>query len=207
MNSETTHRNPITLLFNPFVYIAGGEALGLGLGAILLASLLGALSNTHFDGVLDTHTGAHVPLWFFLAEGLVDWLCLAVVLLAAGKLVSNTAFRAVDVLGTEALARWPTLFTSLIALPPGFQRFANYLAQQFLKPGQSAQPNPADAVVFGLGMVVMIIALCWMIYLMYKAYSISCNVKGAKAVATFIPGLILAEVLSKFALYGLWKLI
>ena len=38
---------------------------------------------------------------------------------------------------------------------------------------------------------------------MYKSYSISCNVKGGKAVGTFIGGIILAEVLSKLALYWL----
>ena len=206
MNSETTHRHPITLLFKPFVYIAGGQALGLGVAAILLASLLGSLSNTHFDGVLDTHTGAHVPLWFFLTEGLLDWFCMAVVLLAAGRLVSSTAFRAIDVVGTQALARWPTIFISLVTLPPGFRRFANYLVEQFLKPEKGGQFNPADAIVFGIGTLVMIVVVCWMVYLMYKAYSISCNVKGPKAVCTFIPGLILAEILSKFGIYGLLKL-
>ena len=207
MNSEGIHRKPVTLLFNPFVYIAGGKALGLGLAAILVASLLGSLSNTHFDGVLDTHMGAHAPLWFFLAEGLVDWLSLAVVLLAAGKLISRTAFRAVDVIGTQALARWPTLLVSLVTLPPGVQRFTNDLVQQFLKPGQGGHFNPADAVVFGIAVVVMIPALCWMIYLMYKAYSVSCNVKGAKGIGTFIAGLILAEAVSKFAIYGLFRLV
>jgi hypothetical protein len=102
-----TDKKPVTLLFNPFFYFAGSKALCLGLAAILLAGLLGALGNTHFDGVLDTHTGAHAPLWFFLVEGIVDWLCMAVVLLAFGKVASKTSFRALDVLGTQALARWP----------------------------------------------------------------------------------------------------
>jgi len=99
------NRKLTTTLFNPFVYIAGAQALGLGLGAILLAGLIGSLSNTHFDGVLDTHTGLHVPLWVFLAEGLADWLCLSLVLLIFGKIISNTAFRTIDLLGTQALAR------------------------------------------------------------------------------------------------------
>ena len=80
----TTEKKPLTLLFNPFFYVAGGKALGIGLAAILLAGLVGALGNTHFDGVLDTHTGAHAPLWFFLAEGIIDWLCLGAVLLVFG---------------------------------------------------------------------------------------------------------------------------
>ena len=188
----------ITLLFNPYYYIAGLQALGLGLGAILLAGLVGSWGNTHFDGVLDTHTGAAAPLWFFLAEGVVDWLCLSLVLWVCGKIISQSAFRAVDLLGTQALARWPTLFISLIALPKAFQRFGNELVEQ-LKQG-NLQFNTAHAVIF-LGIALaMIPFLCWMVALMYKSFSVSCNVKGGKAIGTFVAGLLVAEVLSKLCL-------
>ena len=49
--------------------------------------------------------------------------------------------------------------------------------------------------------------LCWTVVLMYKAYSVSCNIKGAKAIVSFIIGLIIAEVLSKVALSGVLKLL
>jgi hypothetical protein len=45
------------ILFHPFVRIAGGTALLLGLVAITLAGLIGAGQGLHFDGVLDTHAG------------------------------------------------------------------------------------------------------------------------------------------------------
>ena len=203
----TNERKPATLFFNPFVYVAGAKALFLGLATMLLTGLIGAWSNTHFDGVLDTHTGAHVPLWFFLAEGMVDWLCLAVVLLVAGAIVSKTAFRIIDVLGTQALARWPAIFISLVTLPKGFQRFTQYLTEQFLKPGAKVEFSAVDAAAFCVAVMAMIPLVCWMVFLMYKAYSVSCNVKGGKAIGTFIAGLILAEILSKVAIYSLLKLI
>jgi len=199
-------RKAITLFFNPFVYIAGTKALFIGLGGLLLAGLVGSLCNTHFDGVLDTHTGAHVALWGFLSEGIIDWLCLAAVLLFCGMLVSKTAFRIIDVVGTQALARWPTIFISLATLPKGYQRFTSYLIESFLKPGAKAGFNAADAVIFCAVVIVMIPLIIWMVFLMYKAYSVSCNVKGGKAVGTFIAGLIVAEILSKLALYWLLKL-
>ena len=130
---------PLTLLFNPFVYIAGAKALLLGLGAIVVAGLIGAVGHTHFDGVLDVHSGASAPLWFFLAEGIIDWLCLALVLLAIGKIASRTAFRTLDVLGTD-LPRWPTVFISLIRLLLVFVRFGNYLMERILKPGANVEP-------------------------------------------------------------------
>jgi len=49
----------------------------------------------------------------------------------------------------------------------------------------------------------MIVLLCWMVALMYKSYSVSCNVRGGKAIGTFIAGLLLAEILSKIAVYRL----
>jgi hypothetical protein len=193
-----TQNKSITLLFNPFFYIAGVKALGLGLAAIFLAGLVGSWGHTHFDGVLDTHVGASAPLWFFLAEGIIDWLCLGVVLWVCGKIISSSAFRAVDLLGTQALARWPAFIISVIALPKAFQRFGRELLEQ-LKQGKF-QVNTADAVIF-LGIVIaMIPFLCWMVALMYKSFSVSCNVKGGKAIGMFIAGLVVAEILSKLCL-------
>jgi hypothetical protein len=195
-----TDKKPVTLLFNPFFYFAGSKALCLGLAAILLAGLLGALGNTHFDGVLDTHTGAHAPLWFFLVEGIVDWLCMAVVLLALGKVASKTSFRALDVLGTQALARWPTILVGLLMLPGAVRRFGAQLVQLLGSSGARPAFNVADAAVFCLVVMATIPLVCWMVYLMYKSYSVSCNVKGGKAIGTFIAGLIAAEVLSKLCI-------
>lgn len=195
-------RNPTMLLFNPSVYIAGVKALLLGLAAILAASLIGTLNNTHFDGVLDTHVGAKFPVWFFLAEGIADWLCLAIVLLIAGRIISKTSFRTIDLLGTQALARWPTIFVALAMLPTGVQRFINSLVEQIMK-GKTPQFSPTDAVLFAAAMGILLLSIVWMVALMYKSFSVSCNVSGGKAIGTFIVGLFLAEVLSKLVVYGM----
>lgn len=192
----STQKKSVILLFNPSVNIAGASALGLGLIAILLAGLIGSLGNIHFDGVLDTHMGASAPLWFFLVEGILDWLCLSLVLLVLGRIISRTAFRTVDVLGTQALARWPTIIMSLILLPKAFQRFANDLVAQ-LRAGATPKINPTDALIFLVVLVALLVLVCWMVALMYKAFSVSCNAKGAKAIGTFIVGLLLAETISK----------
>jgi hypothetical protein len=192
-----------TLLFNPFVYIAGAPALGYGVAVIVVAGLLGFTSHTHFDGVLDMHSGSPAPFAFFMAEGFIDWLCLALVLLALGKLISKTAFRIIDVLGTQALARWPTILMVLITLPPAFQRYNHVLLEQVKQNPLQLPPLTPDAVYFFASAFLMLPLLVWMIVLMYNAYSVSCNVGGAKAVLTFITGLLLAEILSKLAIYAL----
>lgn len=199
------------ILFHPFVRTAGGNALLLGLAAITLAGIIGAGQGLHFDGVLDTHAGKRGPWWLFVAEGLIDWLSLAVLLLIAGRIISKTAFRSIDLLGTQALARWPSVLTALACLAPGFHRFSEALMKSIigLKPGQVPQLPPAgpDAVVFGLVTLFMLACTVWMVALMWRSFSHCCNVHGSKAVATFVISLLLAEVLSKVLIGQLFRLL
>ncbi len=190
-------------LFNPFQFIAGGSALLIGLAITLITAYLGSLSNTHFDGVLDLHIGKAAPLWFFLTEVLIDWLCISVVLLIAGFIVSHSSFRIIDVFSTQALARAPYLFAAIAVMPKGFVRFAEYLASKAMQQAPTSTIQNSDALFFVLGTVVVILMLVWMVTLMYRAYSVSCNVKGGRAVGSFIAGLIIAEILSKTAIWQL----
>ncbi len=209
MTSPNTSR-VLQFLFQPFVRVAGAASLALGLAAILLAGLIGAGQGLHFDGVLDAHVGRKLPLWFSLAEGLIDWLSLALVLYVVGRLISRTAFRAVDLFGTQALARWPTVIVSLVCLAPGFHRFSNQLLKSVQK--MTADPTklalPAfgmDTVVFGFVTMLMLACTVWMVALMWKSFSYCCNVRGGKAVASFVIGLLIAEVLSKVGIVQLLK--
>lgn len=197
----------IVWLFNPFAYIAGGQALIAGLIGILAAGLLGSLGHVHFDGVLDMHIGAGAPLWFFIAEGFVDWLCLAILLLIAGLLLKGRSFRAIDVLGTQALARWPMLLSAAVGILPANQRVLAELMKMAQNPNHPLALPVADTVVFALAMIVSLVMIVWMVMLMYQAYTVSCNLKGAKAVVSFIVVLLIAETASKFALWPLYQAI
>ena len=67
MMTDTTNSNRLSQwLFNPFRFIAGFQALLIGLAIILLSGFIGSFGNTHFDGVLDVHKGLSAPVWFFL---------------------------------------------------------------------------------------------------------------------------------------------
>ena len=203
MNTPALQRPRISeLLFHPFVRVAGLQSLLLGLAGMALASGLGSLQGLHFDGVLDVHVGARLPWWVSLTEGLIDWLSLALLLFIAGKIVSSSRFRAVDLFGTQALARWPMVLVSLFCFAPGFHRYSNALTEALLamaaKPGKMLLPPlNADALVFGLALFVMIACTVWMVALMWKSFAHSCNARGGKAVAAFVISLLLAEVLSK----------
>ena len=200
-------------LFQPFVRIAGLESLLLGLAAVLLAGWVGSWSGVHFDGVLDVHVGTKAPpLWLFLAEGIIDWLTLGIILYAAGKLLSRTAFRAIDLFGTQALARWPMLLVSLACLTPAFQRFNAQLIEAITKMGVDPTKfaMPADgmgAAVFGAVTVLMLACVVWMVVLLWKSFSHCCNLRGGKHLAAFILCLLIAEVASKALIVHLFKLI
>jgi hypothetical protein len=185
--------------------VAGYKALLLGLSIILVSALAASFGNTHFDGVLDVHIGLEAPLWLFFAEGLINWVSLAVPLLLFGLIVSRSSFRLIDVLGTQALARWPYLVTALVMLPSGNRRFSEYLMSKFVQATPAVAINYADVFIFVLAAILAVLMIIWTVALMYRAYAVSCNIKGVKAVVTFIVSLIGAEALSKFAILLLLK--
>jgi hypothetical protein len=128
-----------------------------------------------------------------------------------GKLVSKTAFRTIDVFGTQALARWPSLFIALLTLAPGYQRFIRDLIPmitQLAHPGGTLELDKLigfNAAVFFTVALLMLPLVVWMVALMYQAYSLSFNIRGGKAIGTFIAGILLAEILSKIVLYSLYS--
>jgi hypothetical protein len=190
-------------VFNPFRFIAGFKALLLGLAIILISAFVGSFGNTHFDGVIDVHIGLKAPLWLFFAEGLIDWVCMVIPLFFFGLIVSRSSFRMIDVFGTQALARWPYLITSVVMLPDANQRVGAYLISKLIQTVPAAAIGSIDVLIFGFAMFVTVLMVIWMVALMYRAYAVSCNIKGEGAVITFIVSLTGAEVLSKFAILSL----
>lgn len=203
---KTADSNLCQWLFNPFRFIAGFQALLIGLVIILISGFVGSLSNTHFDGILDVHIGLKAPMQLFLAEGLIDWVCMVIPLFLFGLIVSRSAFRMIDVFGTQALARWPYLITSVVMLPDANQRVIAYIMSKLIQTAPAAAINSADVLIFGFAMIVTILMTIWMVALTYRAYAVSCNIKGAGAVVTFIVSLIGAEVLSKIAILSLVRI-
>jgi hypothetical protein len=206
LNSNQQNRTLTQWLFNPFQFVAGSSALLVGLVIMLASAYLGSLSNSHFDGVLDLHIGKAAPLWIFLAEVVVDWLCISITLLIAGFIVSRTSFRIVDVFGTQALARAPYLLSVLVLMPKGFIRFTKYLVSKLTQQAPMEAIKNTDVLFFAAGVIVAILMIVWMIALIYRAYTVSCNTKGGKAIGSFIAALIVAEILSKIAILTMLQL-
>jgi hypothetical protein len=194
----------VTALFNPSYYVAGGTALALGLVFILLTGFVGSFGNTHVNGVLDVNIGQPAALWVFFAEGLINWLAVAVLLYVAGRLLSRSRnVRLVDVFGTQALARAPMLLAMLASLIPAFQRAAASLHTGAPRPALTSLADNPDVIVRMAVLIFAVLMIVWMVALMYRAYASSCNLKGPRAVASFVVALIVGEIVSKFVIAAL----
>jgi hypothetical protein len=198
---DASRRSLSSFLLNPFRYLAGGPALIIGIAIILASGLIASFSHSHFNGVLDFHTWPDtvaVPVVIYLIEGIIDWIILALLLYMLGKALSSShTIRALDVFGTQALARAPVLLTALAALLPGYQRSIERLGPAALSGSWSLLTDyRSDLAVFIAAVCVCLTAIIWMVALMYRAFAVSCNLKGTRAVISFTVALIASEALS-----------
>jgi hypothetical protein len=185
-------------LFNPFYYIAGGKALMIGIVVMLITGIFANLGGSRFNGLLDFHLGLSAQPWWVNISGiLIFWLVFSSLLLISGKLVSKSRVRSIDVFGTQALARSPYLFASLVAFIPGIHRFAEKLR---LNPAALLQFSP-EMILFISVIIFIVLMAVWMVTLMYRAFSVSCNMVGKTAISVFITSLLVGEILSLVALH------
>jgi len=93
------------------------------------------------------------------------------------------------------LARWPLLLAALACIPPAVRQGNEKLVAETLA-GRFAMP-PAATVVAGLFALACVI---WMVSLMWKAFSVSCNQRGGRAAAIFVAALLAGEAATKLML-------
>lgn len=193
------------LLFNPFEKYAGPLSVIIASVILLLSALLAKLGKVHFDGVIDMHLGAETTFMYSLLEGLIDWLCMVLFIYLAALIFSPSSIRLVDVLGTQGMARFPFFITGIFSWLISTDKMEKFIQYKVLHQGEAVEISVLDGVAFALVSLITLACLIWMIYLMFKAYAVSCNMKGGKAVASFIVSLLFAEILSKALLYFLYK--
>lgn len=197
----------VNLLLNPFQVIAGFQALLIGIAGIVIASLIAFQAHCFFEGIIDALIVPKVtePWWIFTLQGLINWLVLAALIAVSGRLVAKSKYRLIDVFGTQALARLPYVLIAALCLLPSLTRYPEYMQAVYAK----TTPIPAvpayDIYLFIIGITIILSVVVWAVMLMYRAFSISCNAKGPKAVGYFIAITIIGEIITKL-LYGFYDL-
>ena len=177
-----------TWLFNPFHYLAGGKALAWGLACIVLTAWLGGAFDYRYTGMLSSPISHPTSIWLSITQGLTVWAVPSVLLFIGGRQLSRSQVRVIDVFGTQALARVPGLLMALIVVWP----FGDLL-ESFISPGTSHFAVAQYTALIAVGTVMMLL-LVWIVLLMYRAFSVSCNVTGGWAIAVFITSITLGEV-------------
>jgi len=178
-------KNKWKWIYNPFERIAGLPALMIGIVVMALTAIIGKINGVAFNGVLNVGAGASITFAASFAMQAVNYLALFLSMWIAGILFSKSKVRAVDVAGTMALSRTPMLLLVVIC---------------FLPIVPVSMYEIPRLIIFGL---IGILFVIWMIALMYNAYSVSCNLKGARVVVSFIGTLLVAEIVSLLVFFFL----
>ena len=165
-------------IYNPFVRIAGYEALLIGLLTFLATCFFAFKTGTHFIGLSEVSFAKDAPFWFFFIENLIAWLSLSVFVFIIGLFLSKSRIRFCDVLGTLLLARVPLIIVPCLRLTPAFQSFI------------------VGSWQLQLTNIIYYLSMIWTLVLVFNAIKVSCNLKEKKLIIVFIVSVLLAEVIS-----------
>ncbi|WP_455672212.1 hypothetical protein [Phocaeicola sp.] len=183
----------IKKIMNPFIRIAGMQALLWGTMGLVISTGLSWMSGYHYHGLLHFGPAPNPAWWCYLAEHLIVWLVPALLFYLGGIFFSRSRIRVIDVLGTVLFAQLPLLGMNVINLLPPMKVFAqidiNMSAQEMM-----TQPNFMTAMFLTLlELPFFIITLVWM----FNALNVSCNLKQWRLWVIALVGMIGGDVLCR----------
>lgn len=193
-------------LFNPFLRIAGWTSLVAGLAAITVSGLVAAAAGMRLDGLLEMGFAGTVPAHLPVLEGLIHWISIAAICaLIARVFGGGRSVRLLDVAGTLALARAPQVIAALACTHPLIRDSLVGTVYVSDEAGSVVEilAVPAPSPVAWAIVVVALACMAWMVVLMWRAFSVTSNIRGWRGVAFFIPAYVGAELLGRFLVFRL----
>ena len=193
-------KNKVKLIVNPFIRIAGGQALIWGFLGLIVSTLLCWISGYHYHGLLHFGPAPNPAWWCYLAEHLIVWLIPALLFYLGGLFLSHSRIRVIDVLGTVLFAQLPLLGMNLFSLLPALRMMSQM--NMIMSPEEMlAQPYFILAMILTLlGLPFLILTLIWM----FNALKVSCNLKQWKLWTVALIGIIGGDVLCRFLIGWLY---
>ena len=193
-------KNKVKLIVNPFIRIAGGQALIWGFLGLIVSTLLCWISGYHYHGLLHFGPAPNPAWWCYLAEHLIVWLIPALLFYLGGLFLSHSRIRVIDVLGTVFFAQLPLLGMNLISLLPAM-RMMSQMNMNMSPEEMLAQPYFILAMILTLlGLPFLILTLIWM----FNALKVSCNLKQWKLWTVALIGIIGGDVLCRLLIAWLY---
>ena len=176
-----------TWLFNPFLFVGGERILLIGLIIAAVHIPIGYFLNVRFDGAIDMHlVPTDVGLLTPVIDVLIAWLSMAGCMFTAAK-IFQSPMRLIDIAGAVLVARIPLLLSigPVLLLEPDFQSIEELLNLQGSELYQLAALS-----------VISLLFLIWFFVLLFNAFKINSNLKGARLWVGFIGSAIIAEIIS-----------
>lgn len=192
----------IQKLFNPFIQIAGAKSVIIGLLFLTLSSTLAAFFNTRFDGIIDAHYNKHQSFYVSYLDNLINITVLTSVFFGFGAILTKGRTRFIDILGTTMLSRFPLSIIPLFNIQNQSGIIGEKIIQSITHP-YAMQLTQFEWIYLIISGIISLLLTIWFIVLLFKAYKISTNLKGANLIVSFILGIIIAEILSKIIIYQL----
>ncbi|MFA6404046.1 MAG: hypothetical protein WCX31_20830 [Salinivirgaceae bacterium] len=186
------------LIFNPFTRIAGYKALTIGVIGMLIAGYVSFYSHTHFDGVLNIHSGLAAPIWIHILWPFADVAFLGIWFTLLGIILSQSKIRIVDIFGTQAFAFLPLVPASLM----GFSKSLDRLSEKLM----GVDPKAIRLDMFPLNDILMVLIIIlitipltvWSGILIYNGFKESANLPHKKVIPVYIAGIFIGMILPKF---------
>ena len=194
-------------IWNPFEKIAGWKAFGIGIVILCLTTVLGYFSNTVFYGISIKLVQSITWGKVFSLQALGLAITVAVMYLIA--LLSAKRVRFQDILGTVTLAKYPLILAVLMFWVWG-GRIMSITDELLMSLKEELLTSDAykivsefsfyDYFVLTMFSLLSIVILVWTIALLFNAFKVSTNLKGAKSVLLFIAVILIAEIILNIVL-------
>lgn len=175
-------------IVDPFNYYSGERTLAVGILGLLAAALVNRLGGETSRGIVSTGYG-ELSFLQDLCQILAAWIVLSTLLYLAARLLSKSRIRPVDLYGNQLLARIALLPVLLLGALASLRTAALQLAET--APEQLAANLPIGLIGFGFA---ALICLIWFYLWSYRGYAVAANLKGWKAVVSYIVCYLLAEL-------------
>ncbi|MDH6533827.1 hypothetical protein D0T51_02355 [Parabacteroides sp. 52] len=196
-------KKKLNLLWNPFIRIAGYQALAWGVVGCIVSIWISYLSKYHYHGLLHFGPAPKNTLLCFALEHLVVWLVPAILFLLGGFFFSKSRIRIVDVFGTVLFAQLPLIFMNLISLLPPMQRMNN---MDFNLPPMELMNQPGLLLGIWLALVSLVF-LVWTLIWMFHALKVSSNLKGYMLGILYCVGVFGGDILCRLLIHPLYSLL
>jgi hypothetical protein len=191
------------LLLNPFEKIAGWKSFLIGFAIMLASGIIAFFSRTHYDGLLNLHTGASSPVYIHLLEPVISISVVSVWFIIFALIWGKSNIRMIDIIGTQFFAFIPMFPLSFIGFLKIMDQVNSQIQNIVAHPGQPFDLNLTAFAFFILIMLLTLALTVWSAIWIFNGYKTASNLPGKILIPVYISGLLIGMFLTKLILVNL----